>query len=473
MALLTDRGCQTAQPKKMTAADGSTRLADNWLTDGGARGAGRLYLRVQPGRRRGFYYRCTGPNGERQAIPLGEFGRGPGLLTLSEARERAGVLSDLVRSGVRDLRAHLQAEQDAREREQRAAAEADAAALADAERGTLAKLIYGYIQGLQRAGKFDWKDAQGVLRLHVVEAFPELAARKAAEIHARDLRPVLARLVDEGKGRTAGKLRSYLHAAYRAGMAADYDPEAPQSLCGFAIEANPCASLPSMARFNRAGDRVLTEQELHHYLAALDEQTTMTRLALELHIQLAGQRPTQLARVQAADVDTSQSVGEIVMRDPKGARLAPRLHRLPLIGRARAVVKELLVINPTGPLLSNGPQAPGKPSVPIQLDTLSAAVASVSDDLLKRGLVRSPFRLSDIRRTCETQLAALGVSKDTRGQLLSHGLGGVQDRNYDRHGYEREKLAALKAWAAHLERVRSGTPAAGGNVVRLRARERI
>jgi hypothetical protein len=33
-----------------------------------------------------------------------------------------------------------------------------------------------------------------------------------------------------------------------------------------------------------------------------------------------------------------------------------------------------------------------------------------------------PFDLRDIRRTCETMLAGLGISRDTRAQLLSHGL---------------------------------------------------
>ena len=43
-----------------------------------------------------------------------------------------------------------------------------------------------------------------------------------------------------------------------------------------------------------------------------------------------------------------------------------------------------------------------------------------------------------------------------RGQLLSHGLGGVQDRNYDRHGYWSEKVKALRAWEKRLKAVAEG-----------------
>ena len=53
-------------------------------------------------------------------------------------------------------------------------------------------------------------------------------------------------------------------------------------------------------------------------------------------------------------------------------------------------------------------------------------------------------------------LAALGIHRDVRAQLLSHGLGGVQERHYDRHSYADEKEAALVAWQARLRDVRAG-----------------
>jgi len=55
-----------------------------------------------------------------------------------------------------------------------------------------------------------------------------------------------------------------------------------------------------------------------------------------------------------------------------------------------------------------------------------------------------PFTVGDLRRTVETRLAALGVSLEVRGQLQSHGLGGVQARHYDRHDYLNEKREALE-----------------------------
>ena len=55
--------------------------------------------------------------------------------------------------------------------------------------------------------------------------------------------------------------------------------------------------------------------------------------------------------------------------------------------------------------------------------------------------------MRDLRRTAETQMAALGISSDVRAQIQSHGLGGIQARHYDRHDYMLEKRAALQQWA--------------------------
>lgn len=66
------------------------------------------------------------------------------------------------------------------------------------------------------------------------------------------------------------------------------------------------------------------------------------------------------------------------------------------------------------------------------------------------------FDLRDIRRTVETMLAGLGINRDTRAQLLSHGLSGVQNAHYDRHTYLDEKHAALVTWEKHLGAIQNG-----------------
>jgi hypothetical protein len=75
--------------------------------------------------------------------------------------------------------------------------------------------------------------------------------------------------------------------------------------------------------------------------------------------------------------------------------------------------------------------------------------------MLKAKESREEFELRDLRRTAETMLAALKVPSDVRARLLSHGLGGVQNRHYDRHDYAAEKKAALVRWVRHLTKLKS------------------
>ena len=454
MTALTDRAIQAAK---------ATTGKDEWMSDGGARGAGRLYVRIQATGRKIFYYRYAGPEGDRQSLPIGEYSQ-KGVragLTLDDARKKAGNLARLYQSGIKDLRGHLEGEQKARERELRQANDAEVQAAAEAKQGSLRNLLNGYTDHLTKAQKADAKDVKGIFRLHVFDAFSELADTKATAIRPGDLRKVLARLVDADKGRTAGKLRSYLRAAYAAALKAEFDPTAPESLMGFGIESNPCDALPSLAQFNNPGNRTLTIDEMRLYLVAVDALPMMTRSALLLSLYLGGQRPTQLLRVTPADVDLHDDGGQIRLHDGKGARQTPRLHALPLCGASRQIVVDLLEVNAESKyLISNSKDTH------VTVETMSTAVNQISAALVKAKKVKSVFKMSDIRRTCETMLAALGISKDVRAQILSHGLGGVQDRNYDRHGYVDEKLAALVAWDAKLLAIRKGEPIAS-NVVSL------
>jgi hypothetical protein len=100
------------------------------------------------------------------------------------------------------------------------------------------------------------------------------------------------------------------------------------------------------------------------------------------------------------------------------------------------------------------------------LTTLSVAVRDVSAKLKKEQKI-PPFQLRDVRRTCETMLQKLGVDKEVRAHLLSHGRSqGVQGKHYERYDFLPEKRAALERWARHLQTVIEGKKKA--KVVELR-----
>jgi hypothetical protein len=56
----------------------------------------------------------------------------------------------------------------------------------------------------------------------------------------------------------------------------------------------------------------------------------------------------------------------------------------------------------------------------------------------------SDFQLKRVRSGIETLLASKRISSDVRAQLQSHGISGVQAKNYDAHDYVTEKREALQ-----------------------------
>jgi hypothetical protein len=90
-------------------------------------------------------------------------------------------------------------------------------------------------------------------------------------------------------------------------------------------------------------------------------------------------------------------------------------------------------------------------------ETISELVKNLSEEMVKAGEARESIRLRDLRRTAETMLAKLGTGPNIRGEIQSHGLGGVQKRHYDQHDYLEEKREALQLWASHLAALKSRT----------------
>ena len=377
------------------------------------------------------------------------------------------------------MRAHL----DHEHAEERARIETAARARAEEERkaksGTLKAMLDGYVAHLERQGKTDSaSDARNLFRhnIHDSQAFPHLAAMRASQISHQDISAILARLIDRGAGRSAAKLRSYLRAAFAAALQASSDPTIHPDLHEFDLSGNPAASVPAkaLARYNVARERTLNATELKAFMDASgmaeclgiepvapsgrkeDPPPVLSELnrdVLSLCVLLGGQRLAQLVRLKPAHVDRDET--SIVLFDAKGARKQPRTHHLPLTERTTTIIERHLKRAEDEELsylfTNNG-------KVPVRVETLSGVVNEVSAYLLRHKRVREPFQLRDIRRTCETALAAAGVSKDIRAQILSHGLGGVQDRHYDRHQYMDEKRHALEMWDARLIEIASGEP---------------
>lgn len=438
---------------------------------------GRLVARL---RREGvtFVYQYFGPEGAKKLFLLGSYDpEGVRGLSLPVARDRAAELTALYRTGILDLHAHFERQRADQERARKSQEEAQQRAQEEAQHATLGHLLNTYTTHLKQLGKSSAGDVKSILKKHVFDANSALALRKAADISVDEFVRLIGVVVDKGKGRTAGKVRSFLRAAYALAIRSKIDPAAPQAMRTFGIVVNPLASTAALSQFNRTRKRHLNALELGAFLKRLDGLSPGPKKdALELCLDLGGQRPTQLLRARETDVDLPG--GTITLYDPKGARTQPRVHMLPLTPSTFEIVKRRLDAvqlareeakrnGEADNLLAAGSMwlFSTDERTGMREETISELVKNLSEEMVKAGEAREPFQLRDLRRTAETMLAKLGTGPNIRGEVQSHGLGGVQKRHYDQHDYLEEKRAVLQLWASHLAALRAG--AAVGVQVRL------
>ena len=442
---------------------------DLWRSDGGARGAGRLVARImQDGV--ALYFQNFVPNlGKevKRSFPLGDYDEtGKRGLSLTEARDRAAKLARLYRDGVTDLHAHFERQRESEERARVAEEEAARRAAEDAKHGTLRQLLEVYVGHLEKHGKQSARDVRGIFSTHVFDVSPDTAACKAIHVTVDQFVALISALTEAGKGRTAAKLRSYLRAAYSLAISSKTDPDAPLILRSFGIETNPVASVGARAlsKYNRARKRVLDASEMGAFLRRVEVlHDGAQKDVLKLLLFLGGQRPMQLLRVTPSDIDLK--AGTVTLYDGKGSRREPRQHVLPLVKQAADILERRLQWAHAGiPLFSTDDRTT------MRHETLSVIVSEISAEMLKAKEAREDFELRDLRRTAETMLASLKVPSDVRAQLLSHGLGGVQNRHYDHHDYALEKKQALERWARHLTTLTGDDKP---TVVGLRERKRV
>ena len=357
-----------------------------------------------------------------------------------------------------------------------AAKAAEEAARIEAERAaryTLRALCDAYLSALERAGKV--KSAAGARSLFKCHIDQDTANTPAREVTAHQVAALVRKVREAGKERAAGVLRSYLSAAFNAAKRAPFDSALPADLIPFGIEHNPVDAIPAIAV--QRGDRTLSAAELRAYIGHLlrighETGPELSDTALLLALYAGGQRMAQLLRAKVGDFD--QDTATLRLWDGKGKRTQPREHLLPLAPHAAGMVAALVErakARETERAKQEGraPELAGlwlfstHGRVAMNPETVSNRAAEVC-----AGIGGEPFNVRDIRRTVETMLAGLGISKDTRAQLLSHGISGVQAAHYDRHAYTDEKRAALVAWEARLEAIRQAerTPS---NVRQLRA----
>ena len=330
------------------------------------------------------------------------------------------------------------------------AAEKEAKALAvtaklEAEKFTLKTLLEDYCDHLEALGRVAHKDVRSVFRLHVVEAWPKVAALPANQVTGEQIAEMMRRVIERGKARTSNKLRSYIRAAYQVAKAVRSRPSIPVKFKSYHVMHNPGADTEPDADANKPDKRPLTAEELRTYWQAIKTLPGIRGAVLRLHLLTGGQRIQQLVNLRTENVTGDR----ILLFDGKGRPgKPPRPHTVPLIPAAAAA---LLDCKPQGTYAISTDKGVTHLSA-ITLSHWAVAASTISG-----------FQAKRVRSGVETLLASARISSDIRGRLQSHGISGVQARHYDGHDYIDEKRQALETLFRLLDAPETG------NVVQFKA----
>lgn len=332
-----------------------------------------------------------------------------------------------VTNAAKAARAARVAEEEARAGRVRAAAEL-------AAKYTMAALMELYADYLQGLGRQAVGDVRSITKLHIVDAWPVVAAMPANQVTLDQIADMQRRLQDAGKGRTANKLRSYVRAAYQVALSARSNGKIPLAFKAFNVSHNPAADTQPDSSQNNADKNPLSLESLRAYWGIIKGLTGFKGAVLRLHLLTGGQRIAQLVKLE-----TSQIKGDtITLSDGKGKPgKGARPHTVPLIPSAVAAVEECA---PVG-LYALSTDGGVTHLAPTTLSNWAQAVAVDIPD----------FQAKQIRSGVETLLASVKVTTEIRGRLQSHGISGVQARHYDGHDYLDEKRRALETLFQQLE----------------------
>jgi integrase len=201
------------------------------------------------------------------------------------------------------------------------------------------------------------------------------------------------------------------------------------------IGASPCVGVHRPPP-PRSRDRVLTNSEIKAFWQAASLERSEFAAVLKL-LLLLGQRLGEVRGMRCKELSEDGETWTIPSERTKNRRT----HVVPLPPLARQIIDAggsgEFVFSTTG---GRRPVAIGS-RIKERLDT--------------RMKTSAPWREHDLRRTCATGIAELGVQPHIVEAILNHvsghraGVAGI----YNRAAYAAEKKAALELWAAHVERI--------------------
>jgi integrase len=205
------------------------------------------------------------------------------------------------------------------------------------------------------------------------------------------------------------------------------------------LDQSPAEGVPLPSK-EVARDRVLDDDELARVILAARQIGSPYACIVEF-LALTGQRREEVARLQWEELDLARRIWII----PKSRTKNAKAHVVHLSGEALAVVKRT---DQRGPLVFS--------LLGIKPFQEFSRAKRVLDQL--SGV--TGWRVHDLRRTCVSGMARLGVTPHVADKILNHQTGTISGvaAVYQRHEFLAERRAALDLWGAHVSQLLKEIP---------------
>lgn len=319
----------------------------------------------------------------------------------------------------------------------RAAAERLLEALAkdgttDAIDRTFGAVSEAWVDKVAKPKNSSWRLQERRLEMHVL---PNWKDRKIASISRADVRD----LVDGIEGDILpSRVLAIVRTVFRYALSRDW------------LDSSPVEGI-AKPNADTARDRVLNMEES----AAIWTAAGLLGFPFGQYLRtlaLTAQRRTEVASMRWTDVDLDEATWIIPAKETK----SNRTHLVPLSSPVVEVLRDLPRLGEYVFTHDGETHVSGYAKAKSRLDSYVAA----------SGVMVSPWRLHDLRRTAATHMVRLGVLEEVVGRVLNHSPKGVTATTYALHTYAPEKRSALDRWAAELMRAVEGKSA--GEVVPIR-----
>jgi integrase len=406
--ILTDATCKTKPPRA-----GRLEIAD-------LRQAG-LVLRITANGARSFAYRFRHPHTRKTLrATIGSYP----ATSLEVARKRANDMGAQVEEGINPI--------EAKRAERESAPTRTFQALAD-------RYLKEHAERHKRPRSAE-EDRRN-LKVHIL---PKWGKRDFRNIRRADVIELIESIVSTGKHAAGNRVHSLISKIFSFAIDADL------------LEANPAARLRKRGVEN-AGRRVLEDDEIRIFWRGIVLKPASRPVGLALRLALlTAARANEVAGARKTEFQNLDSLEHATWTIPGERTKNKCSHLIPLSPLALETVNAAIELTGDDDEFLFPSRLSGRGSI----DRHSLATAMIRFGGSLKGAnaktwKQDPPSSHDLRRTANTRLAKMGVSKEVRDRVLNHvsSRRDPEGKNYNLYEYRTEKAAALNRWADEIANV--------------------